>query len=446
MAYALLTTAGQYLNPIMLILRRALVPVSLLPAPLAQTAVDAIEPAVLCDVTIEGDRITAVAPAAAIPPSAVEARVEDLAGALVWPGLVDAHVHLDKAHTWHRAPNRTATFWDALSTLAKDKDNWSAADLERRAEFSLRSAYAHGTRIIRTHVDTGLPWAETSHAVMAALRARWAGRIELQTVPLCGIGDFATPNGEKIADLALRHGASAIGGFAVMSAELPAHFDRQLAIARERGVGLDLHVDENGNPASECLRLVAEAVLRSEFPFPVVCGHCCSLAVQPPARQRATLDLVKAAGIRVISLPMCNLYLQDRRPADAFPRHPTWRGLTLIQDMLDAGIPVACASDNVRDAFFAYGDFDLLEVYTQSVRLAHLDTRMAESVRVVSATAAEIVGRPAAGRIAPGAPAQLVITSARSFSELLSRPALPRRCVDGELVHAPVAPDYRELG
>jgi cytosine deaminase len=429
----------------MLFLRRALIPVSLLPGNLGQTPGDAVEPAVLCDVALDGDRISAVAAAGSTiaPPHAT---VEDLAGALVWPGLVDAHVHLDKAHTWTRAPNRSATFAEAGQVLYHDKENWSADDLERRAEFSLRSAYAHGTRILRTHVDTGLPWAETSHAVMARLRARWAGRMEIQTVPLCGLADFSTANGEKIADLAIRHGASALGGFAVMSPELPGYFDRQLAVARERGIGLDLHVDENGNPHSECLRLIAEAVLRAEFPFPVVCGHCCSLAVQPPDRQRATLELVKAAGIKVISLPMCNLYLQDRRDAGVFPRHPTWRGLTLIQDLLDAGIPVACASDNVRDAYFAYGDFDVLEVYAQSVRLAHLDTRLAESVRVVSATAADLVGRPAAGRIAPGSPAQLVITAARSFSELLSRPTGPRRCVDGELIHSPPVPDYRELG
>ena len=429
----------------MLFLRRALVPVSLLPEALARTPVDAVEPALLCDLAFDGSRISTVTPTGAAPPPA-GATVEDLGGSLVWPGLVDAHVHLDKAHTWTRAPNRSATFGEAGQVLHLDKDNWSASDLDRRAEFSLRSAYAHGTRIIRTHVDTGLPWAETSHAVMAELRVRWAGRMEIQTVPLCGMADFSTPDGEKIADLALRHGASALGGFAVMSPELPGYFDRQLAVARERGIGLDLHVDENGNPDSECLRLIAEAVLRTEFPFPVVCGHCCSLAVQPPARQRATLDLVKAAGIKVISLPMCNLYLQDRRAPGIFPQHPAWRGLTLISDMLDRGIPVACASDNVRDAFFAYGDFDLLEVYTQSVRLAHLDTRLADSVRVVSATAAEIVGRPAAGRIAPGAPAQLVVTRARSFSELLSRPAGPRRCIDGELIHTPPTPDYRELG
>jgi cytosine deaminase len=231
-----------------------------------------------------------------------------------------------------------------------------------------------------------------------------------------------------------------------MSADLPGQLDRQWATAREYGLGLDLHVDETGNPQSEILRFIAEAVLRSEFPYPVVCGHCCSLSVQSPERQRATIDLVKAAGLKVISLPMCNLYLQDRRPAGAFPRSPSWRGLAPLQDLLDAGVPVACASDNVRDAFFAFGDFDPLEVYAQSVRLAHLDERLADSVRVVTSTAAEIVGLPAYGRVVAGAPARLVVTEARTFNELLSRPTGPRQRLDGEKLHRPARPDYRELG
>jgi cytosine deaminase len=428
----------------MLFIQKALIPTAVLPAARPGPGADELEPAVLCDIAITGDRIQAVTPAGQTAPPAGAVTVE-AQGGLVFPGLVDAHVHLDKAHTWHRAPNRTATFADALATLFRDKENWTAGDLERRGEFSLRCAWAHGTRVMRTHVDTGLPWGETSHAVMASLRARWAGRLELQTVPLCRVDDFASPAGERIADLALRYGAVALGGFAIMSPDLPRQFDRQLAIARERGVGLDLHVDENGDAGAECLRLIAGAVLRNQFPHPVVCGHCCSLAVQSVERQRSTLDLVKAAGIRIVSLPMCNLYLQDRREAGRFPRTPAWRGVTLIHEFLDAGVPVACASDNVRDAFFAYGDFDLLEVYTQSVRLAHLDSRLPESVRVVTTAAADIVGRPEYGRIAPGAPAHLVLTTARSFSALLSRPGGPRRLVDGESVQVAAVPDYAEL-
>ena len=431
----------------MLLVRRARVPATLLPPNLRPTTLDSLEPTVLCDLALSGDRITAVARSGDALPTDPRSSAFDAAGALVFPAFVDAHVHLDKTHSWHRAPNRTGTFMDALTSLAHDKDNWTEADLHRRAGFALRTAWAQGTRAIRTHVDTGLPWAERSHAVMAELRAQWHGRIALQTVPLCGGDAYGSPDGEKIADLALRYGASALGGFLMMSPELPAQLDRLLAIARDRGVGIDLHVDENGNPHAECLRLVAEAVLRAQFTLPVICGHCCSLAVQEHARARSTIALLREARIGIISLPLCNLYLQDRRSAaNTFPRTPLWRGLTLVHDLLDAGIPVACASDNVRDAFYAFGDYDLAEVYTQSVRLAHLDARLFDSVRFVTSTAADLIGRPDLGRVAPGSPAQLVIFEAHRFSELLSRPATPRRCIDGELVHSPRLPDFAERG
>jgi cytosine deaminase len=286
-----------------LIVRRARVPVSLLPASFAAASVDLLEPAVLCDLTVTGTRLTDVALSSAAP-APPHAREFDAAGSLVFPGFVDTHVHLDKTHTWHRAPNRTGTFRDALTTLCADRVNWSEADLHRRAGFALRTAWAHGTRAIRTHVDSDIPSAETSYAVMSALRAEWRGRLDLQLVPVCGGDIYGTAAGNKMTDLALRHGASALGGFFQMSAVLPAQLDRLLAIARERSVGLDLHVDETGDPQSECLRLVAEAVLRTEFPHPVVCGHCCSLAVQDPTRARSTIALVRTARLSARS-PRC---------------------------------------------------------------------------------------------------------------------------------------------
>jgi cytosine deaminase len=426
----------------MLLVRRARVPAALLPPGLAGAA-DPLEPTVLCDLQIDGDTITRVERSAAASDPA-HASVHDAAGALVFPGLVDAHVHLDKTHTWFRAPNRSGTFMEALEALGADRVHWTHADLIRRAEFGLRCAWAHGTRILRTHVDTAANGDETSHAAMAELRLRWRGRIELQTVPLCRGDDYAGPQGEAMADLALRYGASALGGFLVMSADLPRQVDRLLAIARDRRVGIDLHVDENGNPEAEVMRIVAEAALRTAFPYPVICGHACSLARQTPERQRSTIDLLKAARVAVISLPLCNLYLQDRRHT-GFPLTPHWRGITLIRDLLAAGVPVACASDNVRDAFYAFGDYDPVEVYVQSVRIAHLDSQLATSPCVVTSTAAALVGRPEFGRIGPGAPAHLVQFGVQSFNELLSRPGAPRLRIDGETAGFTRAPDYAEL-
>jgi cytosine deaminase len=426
----------------MLILKRARVPAAVLAPSLCTPAPDALEPTVLCDIHIDGASVASIErspPIASFPAGAV-----DLDGALVFPGFVDAHVHLDKTHTWVRAPNRSGSFGEALEVLARDKDNWTRADLLRRAGFALHCAWEHGTRLIRTHVDTWLPWGEVNHAAMQELRETWRGRISLQTVPLTGVSNYAGSGADAVADMALKYGASALGGWSPMSAELPAQVDRLLAVARDRGVGVDLHVDENNNPAEEVLRTVAESVIRSDFRLPVVCGHCCSLTVQEPARQASTLQLVREAGIRVISLPLCNLYLQDRMKPGPM-RTPRWRGLTLIHELMDLGVPVACASDNVRDAFYAFGDYDAAEVYIESVRLAHLDNRLAESAAVVTKTAADIIGRPDMGRIAAGLPAHLVVFAARSFSELLSRPGAARRLVDGESIRNSRPPGYEEL-
>jgi cytosine deaminase len=427
----------------MLLLKRARVPAAVLPPSVASPAPDPLEPSVLCDIAIEGRNIASVARSADTAPPAGPGAV-DLDGAVVFPGFVDAHVHLDKAHTWERAPNRSGRFSEALEALGRDKEHWSRADLMRRAGFALHCAWEHGTRALRTHVDTWLPWGEVNHAAMQELREAWRGRIALQTVPLTGIANYSGPEGDAVADLAVKYGASALGGWSPMSRDLPGQLDRLLAIAGERGLGLDLHVDENGDPREEVLRTLAEAVIRNRFENPVVCGHCCSLAVQAPERQRSTIALVREARIRVVSLPLCNLYLQDRR-GDEFPRTPRWRGLTLVHDFLDAGVPVACASDNVRDAFHAYGDFDAAEVYIQSVRLAHLDSRLSQSVAVVTTSAADIIGLPGMGRVAPGSPAHLVVFPTHSFSEFLSRPGSGRRLVDGEAIRDARPPGYGEL-
>ncbi len=426
----------------LLSIRRARVPVALLPVEFADAGCDPLDPAVLCDLTLRGSTIVAVENASREAKDG--AREFDAGGRLVFPAFVEAHTHLDRAHTWSRSPNRSHTFRDALATLARDEVQQTPADLRLRAGFALRCAWAHGTRLVRTHVACDLAGADRRHALMAELRNEWSDRIALQTVALCSGADYAKADGEKLSDIAVRHGVTALGGFFVMSADLPLQIGRLLTLARERGLGIDLHVDETGDPASECLRVVAEEVIRQQFDLPVVCGHCCSLAMQPAPRQRETIARVKAARIGVIALPLCNLHLQDRRPPGA-SLSPHWRGLAPVLDLLEAGVPVACASDNVRDGFYPYGDLDAVEVYVQSLRLAHLDRDLARSVQVVTSTAADLVGCPDRGRICPGARANLVVFEAQSFSELLSRPSAPRRCIDDGQVRALPLPDFEEL-
>lgn len=372
----------------------------------------------------------------------------DYRESILLPGFLDSHTHLDKAHSWNRAPNRSGTFNEALQNLHNDKDNWTEEDVFQRADYSLKCAYAYGTVALRTHVDTGLPWAERSYKALSKLKEKWTGRVELQMVSLASVEGYSLDTGVALADLPVKYGAHAIGGMTVMNPELDSQLDRMMELAKERGVGLDFHVDENNLEPVNCLKAIAEAVLRNEFPNTVVCGHCCNLAVKPLDQQLETLHLVKESGLKVVSLPMCNLYLQDRRVEGDEIQTPYWRGVTLAHEFMELGVPFACASDNVRDSFYAYGDFDMLEVYRESVRIAHLDRKLQQSTAVVTSAPADLMdlSDQGYGTIAPGAPACFTIFEASSMSQLLSRSVVKRLLFRNDGVDDFVLPAYADIG
>jgi cytosine/creatinine deaminase len=188
-------------------------------------------------------------------------------------------------------------------------------------------------------------------------------------------------------------------------------------------------------------------VIETGYTGTVVAGHCCALAVQPDDFAKATIARVAEAGIAVVSLPMCNMYLQDRHNEHGL-RTPRWRGVTLLNELKAAGVPVAIASDNTRDPFYAYGDLDGFEVLREGARILHFDHPQADAfswARSVGADPAAIAGFDHKATIAVGAPADLVTFGARSWTELMSRPQSDRTVLRKGAVIDTTLPDYREL-
>ncbi|MBY5325861.1 cytosine deaminase [Rhizobium leguminosarum] len=391
------------------------------------------------DIVISDGMIAAIRPAGAAP--ADYART-DLRDGMVWPCFADIHTHLDKGHIWPRQANPDGSFMGALDAVRADREaNWSAADVKRRMEFSLRSAYAHGTSLIRTHLDSLAPQHRISFEVFAEIRDAWKDRIALQAVALFPLDAMA--DSAFFTDLVttIRQTGGLLGGVTRMGPELVWQLDTLFRTAAEHGLDVDLHVDETDDRGAETLKAIAEAVLRNGFEGKVTAGHCCSLARQDEDTAARTVELVAKAGVAVIALPMCNMYLQDRYPG----RTPRWRGVTLFKELAAAGVATAVASDNTRDPFYAYGDLDPVEVFREAVRILHLDHPLDTAARVVTTSPAAIVGRPDKGRIAAGDPADLVLFSARRWSEFLSRPQADRVVLRRGKVIDRSLPDYREL-
>ncbi len=324
----------------------------------------------------------------------------DLGGRIVVPCFVDCHTHIDKGHIWPRKPNPDGTFMGALNATGADRvARWSAEDVARRMDFSLRCAYAHGTRALRTHLDSVAPQEEISWPVFETVREKWRGRIELQAACLLGIEGVRDK--KWFEGLAKRVAAAngVLGVVTYMLPDLEELLDRVFAQAIKHGLDLDFHADETDDTSAISLKKIAEAALWNGFEGNILVGHCCSLARQPDLDVLDTLDKVAKAGLAVVSLPMCNLYLQDRRGDKTTPR---WRGVTLLHEMKARGIPVAVASDNTRDPFYAYGDLDMLEVYRMATRILHFDHPVGDWPQAVTSTPARVMRLDGFGTLAAG--------------------------------------------
>lgn len=405
---------------------------------------DALAPV---DLEIDDGRIERIAPAGAI------AGAINAGGRIALPCFVDIHTHLDMAHVVDVAPNRDGTHFGAVrardayrAAAFKRGEPWYEADIERRMEFALRCTHAHGTGALRTHLDSTPGQDALSWRVFERLRERWRGKLHLQGAALLPIDNYLTDHGRQLADRVAASGGT-IGGITRLSgrahgggaeAQMRAAVEAVLRLASERNLDVDFHVDETGDPTSKNLDLVARAVLDTGFKGRVVCGHCCSLSVRPAEEAERALGLCKQAGLGVVSLPHVNLYLQDRQPG----RTPRWRGIAPLGEMRAAGIPVALATDDVRDHFYPYGDHDLLAVLAVSAGIAHLDTPWLDAI--TSAPAA-MMGLADAGRLRVGAPADLMIFAATRYSELLARPQADRVVVRNGRLADTRLPRYSEL-
>jgi len=396
------------------------------------------EELVAAHVAVQQGRIAAILPASQpIPEGSLAWNGRQ---GLLWPCFVDSHTHLDKAHLWPRQANPDGTFASAVTAVRQDYAHWTAADLRSRMEFALRCSYAHGTQALRTHLDSLGPQGSIGWVVFDDLRRAWADRLVLQAVALVTMEVYETPAALALADQVAHYGGI-LGGVLYPQPRLRERIDAAFRLAQDRGLDLDFHVDESLDPEAEGLRWVAEAKLRHAFRGQVTCGHACSLSVQPEEQVEATLALVKQAEITVISLPMCNAYLQDRQ-AERMPRH---RGITLLPELAQAGVPVALASDNCRDPFFPYGDHDMLEVFNQGVRLGQLDAPFGAWPRAVTATPARLLNLPSGGQIGIGQPADVILFKARRLNELLARPQSDRVVLRQGATIDQTLPDYREL-
>jgi cytosine deaminase len=135
------------------------------------------------------------------------------------------------------------------------------------------------------------------------------------------------------------------------------------------------------------------------------------------ADQRAqVIDLLQQAGMHAISLPATELHVKGRSQA---PR--TWRGVTRIGELRQAGVNVSISTNNIVNPFTPYGHPDLLRQSLVAAMVAHLGNleQMAWLLDLVTVNPARALGLADYG-LTEGCRADLVVLDAASPAQAIT--------------------------
>lgn len=349
----------------------------------------------------------------------------DALGQLVIPGLVDAHIHLDKVFLLDRCPRIEGTFREAMRETLKAKQAFTIADIQARARQALQQAISWGTTTMRSHVEVDPVIQLTGMQALLPLRQEFAWGITLQLAVFAQEGITNQPGMTELLRQAMAMGGDVIGSAPYIDPDPEQNVRIVFDIAQAFDCDVDFHLDFLDDDLPLMLPFVIAETQRRGWQERVCLGHITKLAALPPQQLAEISQSICSAGIALLALPASDLYMMARKDT-----HNVRRGVAPIHALAKSGVTVGVATNNVQNLFTPFGDGDMLKVCTLLAQVLHLGTaRQHEQCLTMATTqAASAIGLSNYG-IAPGCIADLVILNAHSVTEAIAAAPIERTVI-----------------
>lgn len=290
----------------------------------------------------------------------------DAQGKLVVPGFMDTHMHIDKAFTMQN--DATVSLIEACANSDRLTDSyygWSDAQIYEEilahAGKVVEMCIVHGTTLLKTNVLFNREWGTLALKAMNELKVKYA---EYITILSCV--SFPDEFREELLRAASRGEVDVIGGYPHLCPDYRAVTDDCFALAERFQLPVDLHCDESDVTNLDCFRYTIECTKKYGMQGKVTCGHVTGSNATDISEEMLAEILKEAVEVKmnVTSLTSCNMYLMNM----------TRRGPARVRQMVEAGLNVSVASDNIRDTFRPFGNCNLLEEALLTARVHRFGT------------------------------------------------------------------------
>lgn len=375
----------------------------------------------LMDIAIREGKIAAIE-------EGIEADAEqclDAEGRAVIPGLVEPHLHLDKALLHRRLPARLGTLdplEEAIRVTGILKSKQTHEDVMERSRRVLDMCVRNGTVAIRAHPDVDLIQGLIGVETLLELREEYRNLLDLQIVAFPQEGILKSPGTLDLMKEAMDLGADIVGGcpYNELSWEdTRKHIDQVFELAQRRGVDVDMHADfadDISDRRFAAASYIARKTIDTGYQGRVALGHVTSLGSLDSEELKPIVDLLHEAEIHIVTLPATDVYLGGRKD-----EKNQRRGLTPVRSLHRAGVNVAFSSNNIRNAFTPFGKADQLLIGNMLAHLIQFGTpeHQAAILEMGTYNAARAIGIHENYGIAVGKQADLVVLDTQLVADAL---------------------------
>lgn len=275
------------------------------------------------------------------------AETVDLGNALVVPGFVEGHVHLDTSFygdAWR--PHKPCTDgFNVHERVAFQAQNMAvAAPMDVRARNQLDLCIGHGSTQMRSHVmvdgSVGLKSLET----ILRVREEYRGLIDIQLVAFPQSGILASPGTPQLLDEAIGLGANLVGGLdpASFDRDVEKHLDVVFGVANKHGVDVDIHLHDMGTLGAFEIEQIAARTRALGMEGHVAISHAYGLGDISADQLKTVAGTLARSGVAIMT------------------NAPGARPFPPILALRSAGVTVFSGNDNIRDSWWPYGDGDML--------------------------------------------------------------------------------------